>query len=232
MKLKYVIIIVLVLFVVYLIYRSNKTMLLTNEVNEEPLEIHKASLNAKKVKIRIKRPPIEKNIEMVVTKKKVLPKVTFRMAKYANKKETVLGDIVFTLFDKIVPKTCENFKSFVKIEYKDTNLFNFKKDMFFCGGDYEKNNGNGKCASSFGQYLEDENFDVKHDKPYMLSMLNEGSPNTNTSKFIITMKPMPEMNGKYVAFGKVKHGKDVIRKINRLIGIPKLEVYVQDAWLM
>ena len=50
----------------------------------------------------------------------------------------------------------------------------------------------------------DENFTIKHSTPGILSMVNYGR-DSNGSQFLISLKPLPHLNGKNVAFGIVEN---------------------------
>ena len=64
-------------------------------------------------------------------------------------------------------------------------------------------------------YSYDSEFspNVKHDKPYMLSMANTGQPGSDGSQFFITFKPTPFLDGKHTIFGSVVEGQDVVDKL-------------------
>jgi len=124
-----------------------------------------------------------------------------------------VGIITVKLFDKIVPKTCNNFRTLCKRgKYNNCPFHRIIKDFMIQGGDFTKHNGTGG-ESIYGDTFEDENFIIKHDKPYLLSMANAG-PDTNGSQFFITTAPTPHLDNKHVVFGELIDGFDLINILN------------------
>ena len=128
--------------------------------------------------------------------------------------EVPIGDIYIKLYEDIVPKTCNNFKSLSKIEYKNCVIHRLIKGFMLQTGDYENSNGTGG-VSVYGKKFPDENFNLKHTKRGQLSMAKSG-PDTNGSQFFITFDAAPHLDGKHVVFGEVVKGWEVLDAIEAM----------------
>ena len=153
------------------------------------------------------------------------------------------GRIVMGLFGNDVPKTAYNFYHLCKGEKKNPSGVELKfsgsgfhrviPNFMIQGGDFTQHNGRGG-ESVFGAKFNDENFKLKHTKPYQLSMANAG-PNTNGSQFFLTTVKTSWLDGKHVVFGEVIEGMDIVSKIEAVgssSGKPSKKVMIKAAGVL
>ncbi|XP_020656994.1 putative inactive peptidyl-prolyl cis-trans isomerase-like 6 [Pogona vitticeps] len=139
--------------------------------------------------------------------------------------EMTVGKLLFELYSDICPRTCRNFQylctgekmnseSGVVLTYQDSIFHRIVKNGWIQGGDIHGGRGNGG-ESIYGPVFEDENFAVRHDRRGVLGMANKGR-HSNGSQFYITLQAAPYLNDKYVAFGQLLEGSEVLQELEAM----------------
>ncbi|XP_074189503.1 putative inactive peptidyl-prolyl cis-trans isomerase-like 6 isoform X7 [Rhinolophus sinicus] len=133
-----------------------------------------------------------------------------------------IGRLIFELYCDACPKTCKNFQvlctgkagfsqSGIRLHYAGSIFHRVVQNGWVQAGDIVAGRGNGG-ESIYGPTFEDENFAVPHNKRGVLGMVNKGR-HTNGSQFYITLQATPYLDKKYVAFGQLIEGTEVLQQL-------------------
>ncbi|NXX13138.1 PPIL6 protein, partial [Podargus strigoides] len=136
--------------------------------------------------------------------------------------EEHVGRLLFELFSDVCPRACENFCALCaggaksphdgrELTYKNSLFHRLVKNGWIQGGDIITRKGDGG-ESIYGPTFEDESFSIHHKGRGILGMANKGR-HSNGSQFYITFQPAPYLDKKYVAFGQLIEGTEVLQRL-------------------
>ena len=148
---------------------------------------------------------------------------------------------MFGLYGEVVPKTVRNFATLCDgsagmgnsgkpLHFKGSRFHRIIPGFMAQGGDITMGDGTGG-ESIYGEKFDDENFDLKHQKPHLLSMANAGG-NTNGSQFFITFAVTPWLDNRHTVFGEVLEGFEVLQHLESIgspSGSTRKKAFIEDS---
>ncbi|CAG4947959.1 unnamed protein product [Colias eurytheme] len=141
---------------------------------------------------------------------------------------TSLGDIHIRLFGKDAPRTVENFCGHARNGYFNGHIFHRVIKGFMVQTGDPTGTGSGGESIWGGEFADEFRPQLKHDRPYTVSMANAG-PDTNGSQFFITLAPTPWLDNKHTIFGRVIRGMEVVQNIGSVKTNPKTDKPYDDV---
>lgn len=154
-----------------------------------------------------------------------------------------IGRVTIELFNDVVPRTAENFRSLctgergrselgVNLWYRGVPFHRIVPNFCAMGGDVRFRDGRG-TESVFGYPFNDESFEGKAGKNICgtVAMSNNG-PHRNGSQFFFNLADSQHLNGKFVVVGQVLAGWDHVVAISQMgarCGTPTRKVWVADC---
>jgi len=131
--------------------------------------------------------------------------------------DTNKGKITVKLMPDVAPMHVTSTIFLTKKGFYDLLTFHRVLKDFMAQGGCPQGDGYGGPGY---QYDGEFSPNVKHDRPYLLSMANSG-PGTDGSQFFITFRPTLNLDGKHTIFGEVVEGQEVVRKLEAAAGSPR-----------
>lgn len=139
--------------------------------------------------------------------------------RFPNDKE--LKRVVIDLYEEDAPITVENFKRLAKKRFYKGTAFHraFPDIMVQVGDPYSRGKDRSLVGTGGPGYTIPAEIKRKHRRGSvaMARLPDKTNPTrrSNGSQFYVTLKKMPELDGKYTVFGEVVEGLEVLETISR-----------------
>lgn len=130
--------------------------------------------------------------------------------RYIARFKTEKGDFTAELTAKQTPLTVNNFVFLARDGYYNDTTFHMVQPGQYAQGGDPQGDGKGSPGYRIGDEFREE---LRHDAPGVLTAANREAPGTNGGQFIILLSPMPHLDGRNTAFGRVVSGMEVVRSL-------------------
>lgn len=134
--------------------------------------------------------------------------------------ETDFGPIVIELYPNVAPQMVERFKRLAREGFYNGTAFHRAEPYVIQGGDPNSRDAdpsNDGTGNSSYPNLPPEFSDLPY-QPGAVGAARTAAPDTANCQFFITLRAMPQWEGRYTVFGRVIKGLDNARVIS---GAPK-----------
>lgn len=164
---------------------------------------------------------------------------TFIIKLHSSKLPITISNFISLCKGNITPiKSSKSFpeikKSDPPLTYKYSIIHKIIPNFMIHMGDITKSDGTGG-KSIYGYKFNDENLEAIHDRKGLVGMANIG-PDTNGSQFYITLKACKWLDGRYVIFGEIEHGIELLESIGKNFGsnsgLPRAKLQVIDCGVL
>jgi cyclophilin family peptidyl-prolyl cis-trans isomerase len=157
--------------------------------------------------------------------------------------------VIIELASAALPNTCKNFVALCQAErngYKSSRVYRILPEVGLCLGDStERNNGKqGKCSPTVVPENAPPNTNtfaheatvLSHAQEGIVTMLSTGLDKNDSRFLIMTADDAPHLDGKMVAFGRVKEGLNALQNMVKTIytkkGQPTVNIEIVDCGAM
>ena len=154
--------------------------------------------------------------------------------------------IEIELAEKALPTTCDNFKKLCQDGSLDQQkVFKIEPTVGLCLGDLSNTGKQGSCHSSLSQEhktygmphcFQHESTVVSHAQKGIVTMLAPGLDQNDSRFMITTVDDAPHLDGRYVAFGRVKQGMEVLEHLVKNTytkrGVPTVDIQVKHCGVL
>lgn len=128
--------------------------------------------------------------------------------------KTTEGEMTFTFWDDVAPKTIENFKKLAREGfYNDTAFHRIVKGFMIQGGDPLSKEDHPDVGTGGPGYKIKAEFNKKSHVRGVLSMARSQHPDSAGSQFFVCLANAKFLDGNYTAFGVLTQGDEVLEKI-------------------
>mmetsp|Transcript_19866 Transcript_19866/g.55372 ORF Transcript_19866/g.55372 Transcript_19866/m.55372 type:complete len:243 (-) Transcript_19866:459-1187(-) len=155
-------------------------------------------------------------IDPVTDPPKITKRVYLDVAFGSNDEEK--GRLVIGLFGDLMPKTTQNFEQLCTSNaYAGTNFYRVISDFSIQGGAVGDSTGKtGQSSFEGGKPFEPDNFNLKHTKTGLVSMVRGIGGGVDSRFFVNTQDDAGWADDRYAAFGVIEEGLDLVKAIEKV----------------